>query len=411
MNIFSFGKSSSSTPTPSPNNNNSSSSERALPATWYRSAALYNLERRAIFSKKWLVISHQLRFATSGAYVQFQIAGFNFFVIRDRHDTIRAFHNVCRHRAYPVVEDGAGTARILACKYHGWSYGLDGKLAKAPKYQEIDGFRKDANGLYPVHVHVDNLGFVWVNLEATAQPSVPWSRDFQAVDLQPRLQGFDMSAYRFDHQWSMVGDYNWKTLADNYNECYHCPTGHPGVNAISDLSKYYVETKDSHIQHFNADKEDTPGLGIYSTFYFPNASITISPSFFYIMRCIPVSAGQTQMEYEVYRHNTATDEEFTYIDEFFKQVLREDKDLCNAAQKNLEAGIFTNGQLHPQAEKGPLYFQQQVRKMVFDHRAEEEKAGREIWPATPAHVVTDKVEEELRFCKQLECSVDKDLAW
>lgn len=57
------------------------------------------------------------------------------------------------------------------------------------------------------------------------------------------------------------------------------------------------------------------------------------------------------MEYEVYRNNNATDEEFHYIDEFFKQVLREDKDLCNSAQKNLNAGVYTNGPLHSEAEK------------------------------------------------------------
>lgn len=75
------------------------------------------------------------------------------------------------------------------------------------------------------------------------------------------------------------------------------------------------------------------------------------PVFFYIMRCIPISASQTKMEYEVYRHNDASDEKFTYIDEMFKQVLKEDKDLCNAAQKNLNAGIFNNGELHPRVEK------------------------------------------------------------
>ena len=69
------------------------------------------------------------------------------------------------------------------------------------------------------------------------------------------------------------------------------------------------------------------------------------------MRCIPTSAGQTKMEYEVYRHNDASDEQFNGISDFFKQVLKEDKDLCNAAQENLNAGIFINGELHPRAEK------------------------------------------------------------
>ncbi|GAB1205015.1 hypothetical protein APSETT445_003681 [Aspergillus pseudonomiae] len=182
----------------------------------------------------------------------------------------------------------------------GWSYGLDGKLAKAPRYQDVEGFEKEKMSLYPIHIHIDHLGFVWVNLEAGSRPSVSWEEDFEGVDQQPRLQGFDLSQYHFDHTWS--------------------------VNAVADLTKYYVETKAGHIQHFNADKKDKPGLGIFSTFYFPNASITVS-------------------------HNEASNEDFTYIDEFFKQVLREDKDLCNAAQKNLNAGVFVNGELHPRAEK------------------------------------------------------------
>lgn len=76
-----------------------------------------------------------------------------------------------------------------------------------------------------------------------------------------------------------------------------------------------------------------------------------SPHFFYIMRCSPVSATQTQMEYEVYRHKDATDEEFTYISDTFKRILQEDKDLCNAAQRNLNGSVFVNGELHPTAEK------------------------------------------------------------
>ena len=75
------------------------------------------------------------------------------------------------------------------------------------------------------------------------------------------------------------------------------------------------------------------------------------PTFFYMMRCIPVSELQTRMEYEVYRQNEASDEDFNHIDGFFKQVLHEDKHLCEGAQKNLNAGIFTNGELHPEREK------------------------------------------------------------
>jgi phenylpropionate dioxygenase-like ring-hydroxylating dioxygenase large terminal subunit len=93
-----------------------------LPASWYREEGLYELEKRAIFSKRWLCVSHSLRFKEVGQFVNFDIAGYKFFVIRDRQKDLKAFLNVCRHRAYPILEKESGEAgkvSILACKYHG----------------------------------------------------------------------------------------------------------------------------------------------------------------------------------------------------------------------------------------------------------------------------------------------------
>jgi phenylpropionate dioxygenase-like ring-hydroxylating dioxygenase large terminal subunit len=91
-------------------------------------------------------------------------------------------------------------------------------LAKAPKYQEVPAFDKSTNNLFPIRVHVDKLGFIWINMDSSPTPTVSWDDDFAGVDTQPRLQPFGMEAYHFDHEWEMIGDYNWKTLADNYNE-------------------------------------------------------------------------------------------------------------------------------------------------------------------------------------------------
>lgn len=92
---------------------------RTLPASWYHLPALYELERRAIFSKKWLQITHQNRFVKTGDYAQYEMAGYPFFIIKDRQGKLVAFHNVCRHRAFPVVTQKEGNASILACGYHG----------------------------------------------------------------------------------------------------------------------------------------------------------------------------------------------------------------------------------------------------------------------------------------------------
>ncbi|SPJ78334.1 uncharacterized protein FTOL_06723 [Fusarium torulosum] len=67
------------------------------------------------------------------------------------------------------------------------------------------------------------------------------------------------------------------------------------------------------------------------------------------------------MEYEVYRNNSASDKDFNNISDCFKQILKEDKDLCNAAQKKLNAGIFVKGELYPWVENGPLFFQEVTR--------------------------------------------------
>jgi hypothetical protein len=87
------------------------------------------------------------------------------------------------------------------------------------------------------------------------------------------------------------------------------------------------------------------------------------------------------MEYEVYRHKDASDKDFERIDSIFKRILSEDKWLCNNAQKNLNAGVFVNGEMHPRLESGPRFFQESVRKHLQTHRKQEEAAGKEIWPA------------------------------
>lgn len=90
-----------------------------LPASWYREPAFYQLERRAIFSKSWILISHTNQFDASGKYVTYEMAGYPFFVIKDRTGNINAFLNVCRHRAFPILHQESGTAMALSCKYHG----------------------------------------------------------------------------------------------------------------------------------------------------------------------------------------------------------------------------------------------------------------------------------------------------
>jgi len=391
-------------------------SVRALPANWYTSEEMYQLERRAIFSRRWLILTHKSRLAKPGDFIRYNIANYDIVVSKDRFGRIHTSHNVCRHRAYPVVESDEGNAKIFSCKYHGWSYGLNGQLAKAPGYQDLPTFDKASNGMYPIHTRLDRNGFIWINMDSKKEPEVSWESQFNHVDEQTRFDQFNFDNYEFDHTWNLNGSFNWKILADNFNECYHCKSTHPDLTTgLINLEAYDVHCDADHIQHDPQTPEDRKALGqeICSTYCFPNASFTITQHFLFMQKFMPKSPTESVMYYEVWRNKHSPDADFRLINDTYKRVMSEDKVLCERAQKNIETGVFINGELHPRMEKGPLFFQKRCREVVLEHGAREKHEGRKIWPAKPQSrdVGTDQLEA---FCEGLACghdNVKSELAW
>lgn len=251
---------------------NSVSAVRALPGNWYTSEDMYQLERRAIFSRRWLLITHTSRFAVSGDWLRYSCADYDFFLIKDSHDEIRAFHNVCRHCTGHIVKTGLGNTKNLTCKKDGCSYNLEGELAK-----RAEDLGQGHDGLYPIHVRYDANRFVWINMDSKEEPEVSWDSQFESVDKQERFKDYTFADYVFDHTWQMEGAYNWKLLSDNYNESYHCRNTHRNVPNVANLEASSVSTMADHIQH-DASTDDQNGneLQIASTFFFPNVSMTIT---------------------------------------------------------------------------------------------------------------------------------------
>ncbi|RMY19439.1 hypothetical protein D0867_04684 [Hortaea werneckii] len=386
---------------------------RALPAQWYTSREFYELERRSIFGRKWQLITHRSRFQVPGDFVRYRIAGYDFIIIMDRERQIGAFHNICRHRAYTVVEQEAGKKNILACRYHGWSYGLNGKLAKAPDYQKLSGFEKEQNGLFRIHTHIDKFGFVWINLDAAAQPEISWEAEFAGVDEQERLKAFNLDDYELDHTWEQKLPANWKILADNFNECYHCKTTHPDIPTFLSIDAHDVELKDGHMQHDHAAPAEFKKDCVNSTYYFPGTSTSISPHFMMIQKFLPEGPVDSTMHYEVYKNKHSSDEDFRFIADMYRKVMGEDKVLCEGQMGNLKTGVFTSGELHPQWERGPLFFQHTIRKIVTEHFRREKELGREIFPAKRGLPKNEKVDEEdLEMCGGGSCPAEQEaLAW
>lgn len=124
-----------------------------------------------------------------------------------------------------------------------------------------------------------------------------------------------------------------------------------------------------------------------------------------------MSPTKSVMRYEVYRHKDATDEDFNLISNMYKRIMSEDKYLCIHTQKNLNAGVFVNGLLHPEMEMGPLHFQSTVREVVTEHFNKEQAAGHEIWPAKKEASSTDAAaigDSDIAFRTGMDTYTDAD---
>lgn len=142
-----------------------------------------------------------------------------------------------------------------------------------------------------------------------------------------------------------------------------------------------------------------------------------SPNFLFIQRFIPHAHNSSTMSYQVFRHKDATEEAFQTVNQMYKRIMSEDKVLCAAAQRNVNNGVFLNGEMHPRMEKGPLFFQNLCREAVMEHYAREKTANKELWPARQQLNGYNAAvsEKDVEFCAGLSCSNDFNekgpLAW
>jgi phenylpropionate dioxygenase-like ring-hydroxylating dioxygenase large terminal subunit len=191
----------------------------------------YELEREAVFKKAWLNVGRVEELPRNGSFFTKELVAANTSVIvaRDLKGEIHAFHNICRHRGNKLVwtdfpnEETRGNCRQFTCKYHMWSYDLDGALTRVPQEDEFFDFDKATYGLIPVHCDVWN-GFIFVNVADEPEQSLT---DFlgpmvHKLDTYPFHEMSERYAYR-----AAVGS-NWKLFMDAFQEFYHAPYLHGG---------------------------------------------------------------------------------------------------------------------------------------------------------------------------------------
>ncbi|KAL6236038.1 hypothetical protein BDW75DRAFT_250473 [Aspergillus navahoensis] len=273
--------------------------ELGLPVDWLTSHAIFELEKRAIFSKEWLPLTFTPLFPSPGTYHTTAPAGIPLFVIKSKDSKIRAFHNVCRHRAYPVTKPGrdSGRSLVLACRYHGWSYDSYGRLIKAPQFDGMEGFERAQNGLFGARTNVNN-GVVWVNLSMEEKVE----DDAEGVGMEMGMNmriveeiGFDIETSSWVGGGRMEGGFNWK-MALHTSHLANA-LGLEQTSAPPLFRRSFIHTI---LRSFYWQRESNPS----STYLFPNMFLLSIPS----SKCsislsiLPVSELTTSVRYNLYSH-------------------------------------------------------------------------------------------------------------
>ncbi|MHA6204091.1 aromatic ring-hydroxylating oxygenase subunit alpha [Dyella soli] len=333
-----------------------------LPARFYTDARMVALDARAIFARSWQLVCHQSQLAGTGDHVVTDIAGLPLLVVRGEDGTIRGFHNVCRHRAGPIAScDGKG-AKALRCRYHGWTYGLDGVLRGAPEMGRTPDFNPSDIRLPEVRVQV------WQGLVFVAISDAP-PFDELVAGIDERL-GADRSleGYVFHHRSSYEVACNWKVYVDNYLEGYHVPHIHPGLNSLLDYRSYITETAPWYSFQFSPLESGSDLYGSGEALYYfiyPNTMLNILPGRLQTNRVLPIGVDRCRVEFDFYYlpdDSSAAHSRRSKDIEFSDEVQEEDVTICQDVQRGLASGSYEMGRLNPLRENAVHHFHELVRR-------------------------------------------------
>jgi len=199
-----------------------------LPGWVYHDPDVFAAEKRTVFRQSWQIVCHLSDIPGPGDFHTLDFVGESLVVVRGDDGVVRAFHNVCRHRASRIVDGPTGNCGPrLTCPYHAWSYDLRGRLAGVPHADAFGAFDRTAHGLVPVEQEVC-FGFVFVRLEA-GLPGVREMLGPYAEELEP----YRMEALQpLGRVTLREREVNWKTVSDNYSDSLHITVGHPGLTRL-----------------------------------------------------------------------------------------------------------------------------------------------------------------------------------
>ncbi|BCT91311.1 (2Fe-2S)-binding protein [Lysobacter helvus] len=337
----------------------------ALPARFYADPAYVAVDRALIFDRGWQLIAHVCQLRNAGDHAIANFAGLPVIAVRGADNEIRVFHNVCRHRAGPIAQcDGLG-AKALRCRYHGWTYTLEGVLRSAPEMGGAPDFVPSDIRLPQLSVRVWQ-GMVFACVDSAHAP------DFDAfvAGIDARL-GPDRGLEHYGHHHRVGYEVacNWKVYVDNYLEGYHVPHIHPGLNKLLDYRSYITETAEWYSYQFSPLESGDALYGAGDALYYwmwPNTMLNILPGRLQTNRIIPLGIDRCRVEFDFYY---AMDESEAGVARraadlsFSDEVQVEDLTICEDVQRGLSSGSYVPGRLNPLRENAVHHFHELLRRL------------------------------------------------
>ncbi len=340
---------------------------RALPARYYFGEDMLAQEHDTVFARSWQLVAHQAQLAEPGDLVVEKIGKVPILVVRGKDGVLRAFPNVCRHRAGPLALCNGKGANALHCKYHGWTYTLEGQLRSAPEMQGAKDFEVGDIRLPPLRVH-EWQGLVFVALSDAVAPF-----DEVYAGIVERIAPIDLSTMHFLRRETYDIECNWKVYVDNYLEGYHLPHVHPGLSKVLDYRAYDTELFPWQILQTSPLRDSGEIYGEGEAFYYqiyPNIMLNIMPGRLQTNRVLPLGPGRCRVEFDFfYAQDDKAQSRIARDAEFSDEVQLEDVTICEAVQLGLASGTYDAGRLCPKRESGVWHFHNMLRA-AYSHGEE-----------------------------------------
>ncbi|HZC69151.1 MAG TPA: aromatic ring-hydroxylating dioxygenase subunit alpha [Jatrophihabitans sp.] len=336
---------------------------RMLPREVYVDPAVFAWERRHIFSS-WMCVGYADDLPEPGAQRGVAVGTGGVLLTRDEDGAVHAFANVCRHRGHELLACGQSAKRhSIVCPYHSWTYKLDGSLRNAPGFRHIETFEPAQFGLVPLRV-VDWHGWIFVDPSGDSGDFADHVAGTEDIVTPYRPEQLKIVAR---HSYELAC--NWKVIAENYQECYHCSTIHPELSRISpptsgenlDLpgqwmggSMDLIPEADTMSLSGHSGGVAIAGLSAHelrTVMYlvgYPNLLVSLHPDYVMTHLMTPLAVDRTHVECAwAFPREVADKDDFdpSYAVEFWDLTNRQDWAACESVQRGLTS---------PHARPGPL---------------------------------------------------------